>query len=76
MLTTGLPLILTAGVTRGLPGGSNHYSRDRLAGFGQIEMANMLHSDGSTAAPDPGMMNSLIELYLLLPKYRHTVYCL
>ncbi len=54
MMTTGLPLVLTAGVTGALPGGSDYYSSSSFAGSDQNSLGRVLLSDGGGAAPDPG----------------------
>lgn len=53
MLTTGIPLVLTAGVTGALPGGSN-YSSSNQAGIDPVSLGRVLLSEGGGAAPDPG----------------------
>jgi hypothetical protein len=55
MVTTGVPLVLTAGVTGALPGGSNYYSSGSQSGFQEIGLGRVLLSEGGAAAPDSGM---------------------
>ena len=54
IVTIGAPLVWTAGVTRALPGGSNHFQVDNLTGFAQMGSGQMLQFHGSSAAPEPG----------------------
>ncbi len=54
MVTTGVPLVLTAGVTGALPGGSNYYSSGSQSGFQEIGLGRVLLSEGGAAAPDSG----------------------
>ena len=54
MLATGVPLVLTAGVTGALPGGSRHYSSSTQAGGDPISLGRVLLSEGGAAAPDAG----------------------
>jgi len=55
MVTTGVPLVLTAGVTGALPGGSNYYSSGSQSGFQDLGLGRVLLSEGGSAAPDSGM---------------------
>lgn len=55
MVTTGLPLMLTAGVTGALPGGTNSYPSSSQAGLDLGNSGRVLLSDGGAAAPDPGL---------------------
>lgn len=54
MVTTGISLMWTAGVTGALPGGSNHYQGDNSAGSAHIASGHVLQFRSSAAAPDPG----------------------
>ena len=55
MVTTGVPLVLTAGLTGALPGGSNYYSSGSQSGFQDQGLGRVLLSEGGAAAPDSGM---------------------
>ena len=55
MVTTGVPLVLTAGVTSALPGGSNYYSSESQSGSQELGLGRDLLSEGGAAAPDSGM---------------------
>ncbi len=55
MVTTGVPLVLTAGVTGALPGGSNYHSSGSQSGFQDTGLGRVLLSEGGSAAPDSGM---------------------
>ena len=61
MLTTGIPLVLTAGVTGALPGGSNYYSSSNQAGAVPVSLGRVLLSEGGAAAPDPGVHGKASE---------------
>ena len=55
MVTNGVPLVLTAGVTGALPGGSNYFSSGSQSGFQDLGLGRVLLSEGGAAAPDSGM---------------------
>lgn len=55
MVTTGVPLVLTAGVTGAIPGGSNYYSSGSQSGLQDIGLGRVLLSEGGAAAPHSGV---------------------
>lgn len=54
MVTIGVPLMWTAGVSGALQGGSNLDQGDILAGSAHFGSGHMLQFRSSTAAPGPG----------------------
>ncbi|KAL0044223.1 hypothetical protein WJX82_005024 [Trebouxia sp. C0006] len=57
MVTTGVPLVLTAGVTGALPGGSNYHSSGSQSGFQDTGLSRVFLSEGGSAAPDSGKLS-------------------
>ncbi|DBA91054.1 TPA: PQ loop repeat-containing protein 2, variant 2 [Trebouxia sp. C0005] len=57
MVTTGVPLVLTAGVTGAIPGGSNYYSSGSQSGLQDIGLGRVLLSEGGAAAPHSGKLS-------------------
>lgn len=57
MVTNGVPLVLTAGVTGALPGGSNYFSSGSQSGFQDLGLGRALLSEGGAAAPDSGKLS-------------------
>lgn len=66
MLAIGAPLVLTAGVTGALPGGSNYYSSSNQAGVDPASLGRVLLSEGGAAAPDPGGSRKAFRTKLLV----------